>query len=220
MFFVAVAMPDDRRILAAFDFDGTLTMKDSVVPFLIAVTGRTRLLIGLALRAHRVVAALLRRDRNALRAIATKIVFTARPESAIHDLAGPFGETLMAVGLRPDTVARLQWHSAAGHVVVIVSASYDHYVRVVARQLGVDVVLATQLEVDSQGLCTGRLSGANCRGPVKVDRLDSWLGERNQTRSDFEIWAYGDSKGDRDLLDVADHPVWVNTPLASVAATS
>lgn len=216
---VAVAMPDERRILAAFDFDGTLTVKDSVVPFLFAVKGRGRLLIGLALKANRVVAVLLRRDRNALRAIATKIVFTGRPESAIRELAGPFGETIVAVGLRPDTVARLQWHNAAGHVVVIVSASYEHYVRVVARQLGVEVVLATQLEVDTQGRCTGRLSGANCRGQAKVERLDRWLGESNQIRSDFEIWAYGDSKGDRELLDVADHPVWVNTPLASVAAT-
>jgi phosphatidylglycerophosphatase C len=122
-------------------------------------------------------------------------------------------------GLRGDTSARLAWHRQEGHRVVIVSASYEQYVRIVGEHLGVDEVLATRVEFDRTGRCTGRLAGANCRAGEKVRRLSDWMKAVGVERSTTTIWAYGDSKGDRALLDFADHPVWVGDPLASVAPT-
>ncbi len=101
---------------------------------------------------------------------------------------------------------------------MIVSASYEQYVRVVAERLGDVDVAATRLDV-VDGRCTGDLLGANCRGPEKVRRLDAWLRERGLDRAEITLYAYGDSSGDRELLAAADHPHWVNEPLASVAPT-
>jgi phosphatidylglycerophosphatase C len=101
---------------------------------------------------------------------------------------------------------------------VIVSASYEPYLAVVADQLGVECVLSTRLEIDAGGLCTGRLDGANCRADEKVRRLEAWLAEQGLARERVELWAYGDSEGDRRLLEYADHPVWVGRRLDSVAA--
>jgi phosphoserine phosphatase len=69
--------------------------------------------------------------------------------------------------------------------------------------LGLDAVIATELEVGPDGALTGEIVGANVRRAEKVRRLEAWLG------GDAEIWAYGDSTGDRELLERADHPLRV-----------
>jgi phosphatidylglycerophosphatase C len=85
-----------------------------------------------------------------------------------------------------------------------VSASLRAYLDEVARRLGVDALLCTELEVDDDGRCTGRMKGGNCRGPAKATRLRAYLGDREVT-----LWAYGDSAGDREMLALADHPTLV-----------
>jgi phosphatidylglycerophosphatase C len=206
--------------VAAFDFDETITHRDSVIPFLKLVAGTPRLVIGLLARAHRVLPALARRDRNALRAVATEVAFRNAEEAVIVGHAAEHGRGIIAEGLRSDVIDRVRWHLAEGHRVVIVSASYEQYVQVVADHLGLHGVAATRLEVGVDGRLTGRLDGANCRAAEKVVRLDAWLAEHGLSRDRVTLWAYGDSAGDRELLGVADHPVWVSGPLASVAPTS
>jgi phosphatidylglycerophosphatase C len=210
-----------RAVVAAFDFDGTLTRSDSVVPFLRTIGGGyPRLIWALARRANHVVPAAARRDRDRLKQLATEAVLRGVPSKHLDAVADAHARALVSRGLRDDTVARLRWHVGAGHVAVILSASYENYVRGVAEPLGVTAVIATRLEVGGDGRCTGGLIGDNCRGAEKVRRLDAWLAERELSRSEIELWAYGDSAGDRELLAVADHPVWVKQPLDSVAPAS
>lgn len=203
-------------VVAAFDFDETLTRRDTVVPFLRVLAGDRGLALGLLARSHRVAPAAARRNRDLLRAMATDQVFRGRPIAEVEAHAKSFGDQVFAVGLRPDTTARLAWHREAGHRVVIVSASYEQYVRVVGEHLGVEAVLATRLEVEADR-CTGRLLGPNCRGHEKLVRLRGWLDEQGLGLDDVTLWAYGDSSGDRELLGAADHPHWVRRPLDSVA---
>ncbi len=204
--------------VAAFDFDATLTRRDSVVPFLRRIAGSGSLAVRLMRRTHRIAPAIARRDRDQLRTLATESAFAGRSVADVERHAQEYGEMLARTGLRPDTAARLAWHRAEGHRVVIVSASYAHYLDVVGRELGVDAVLATQLEV-CDGFCTGRLDGRNCRGPEKALRLGLWFETLGVERASVILWAYGDSTGDRELLAMADHPIWVKRPLASVAPT-
>lgn len=209
-----------RTAVAAFDFDGTLTRSDSVVPFLRLVAGRRGLVLGLARRAPSVIGAAAHRDRDRLKALATDAVFRGVPRSRIDALAKEHGRSIVARGLRGDVVARLGWHVEQGHRAVIVSASYEPYVRVVADALGVGDVVATRLAFDGADACTGRLEGANCRAEEKVHRLERWIAEHGLARDGVELWAYGDSDGDRALLAWADHPVWVKDTLDSVAPAS
>ena len=209
-----------RMAVAAFDFDGTLTRADSVMPFMYRVGGRRRLVLGLVRRAPSVIVALARRDRDRLKALATAAVFRGVARARIEELAVEHGRSIALGGLRDDIVARLRWHLERGHRVVIVSASYEPYVRVVAETLGIADVVATRLAVGSDGVCTGQLHGRNCRADEKVRRLERWLSESGSTRDGVELWAYGDSAGDRALLAWADHPVWVQDTLDSVAPAS
>ena len=98
---------------------------------------------------------------------------------------------------------------AAGDLVVLVSASFEVYLRPLARALGVEHVLGARLEDDGEGVLSGRLDGPNCRGPEKVRRLDSWWASLHDDRPPSRFTAYGDSAGDRELLARADVAHWV-----------
>jgi len=195
--------------VAAFDVDGTLTRRDCVVPFLRQVAGTGVLGRRLATRAVTVATLARRRDRDGLKAAATAAAFTGQPRDRIEQLAAEFAESVFATGLRPDTVARLDEHRERGDTVLLVSASFEVYLRPLAGLLGADDVLAARLEVADDGLLTGRLDGANCRGPEKVRRLHAWLDEHAGGRGAVHVTAYGDSPGDRELLSDADVAHWL-----------
>jgi phosphatidylglycerophosphatase C len=196
-------------VVAAFDVDGTVTSRDCVVPFLRRVAGTGPLAVRLGMSIHRLVPALTRRDRDRLKVLATQAVFTGRPIAEVDALGEAFAERIARQWLRTDTLDRMRWHAAEGHLVVFVSASYGTYLRPLAGRLAVGGVVATELEVDGDGRCTGALIDGNCRGREKARRLHDWLDANYGGREAVELWAYGDSPGDRELLALADKPVWV-----------
>jgi phosphatidylglycerophosphatase C len=201
-------MTPSRPVVAAFDLDGTVTRRDCVVPFVRRVGGTVPVAARLALASRDVARALARRDRDALKAAATRAAFAGRPYLAVEAVGREFAAFVHHAWLRPDVVARIEWHRDRGHGVVLVSASFGVYARPLGETLDVTGVIATELAVDADGRCTGELLGGNCRGPAKVRRLHHWLDEHRGGRSAVEVWAYGDSAGDRDLLADADHAVW------------
>ena len=195
--------------VAAFDVDGTLTRRDCVVPFLRQAAGTGVLGWRLASQAVTVATLARRRDRDGLKAAAAAAAFTGQPLDRIEQLGVAFAESVYATGLRPDTVARLDEHRARGDTVLLVSASFEVYLRPLAGLLGADDVLAARLEVAEDGLLTGRMDGANCRGAEKVRRLHTWLDEHAGGRDAVHVTAYGDSPGDRELLSDADVAHWL-----------
>jgi phosphatidylglycerophosphatase C len=188
------------RRVAAFDLDGTLTRRDTLLPFLLRSCGRSR--TAAALMAESLL--LLRgaagndRARDDAKAGVLRRLLAGRPVAPLLELAETFADDVMGTLLRTDAAARIEKHRSQGHELVIVTASPELYVGPLARRLGIDHVLGTRLEVDDSGVLTGRLLGANCRGAEKVARLQAWLGEEP-----YELWAYGDSAGDRELLALA-----------------
>jgi HAD superfamily hydrolase (TIGR01490 family) len=193
------------RGVAAFDFDGTLTRRDSLVPFLARVVGWPRVVVALTVHAPTFVAvALGRHDRDAAKERMLVRLLAGRAADAVTDAGRAYGARLVAHKLRPEMRERIAWHRREGHEIVIVSASLDVYLDEVARRLAVDRLLCTQLEIDGNGRCTGRMVGGNCRGAEKATRLRAHLGD-----DDVTLWVYGDSAGDREMLAMADHATLV-----------
>jgi phosphatidylglycerophosphatase C len=112
--------------------------------------------------------------------------------------------------LRPEAVESLRSHLDAGDTVLLVSASFEVYLRPLADLLGASDVLAVRLEVDDAGVLTGRLDGPNCRGAEKVVRLHDWLDRHLGGRDAVYLSAYGDSRGDREMLADADEAHWLS----------
>lgn len=194
-------------IVAAFDFDGTIARRDSLVPFLVTLCG-SRTVARAALRhgprSLQLLAAGSGRDSVKARIFADLLI--GRDLAAVEAAGREFAETLHAAPkLRGDVLARWHWHRRQGHDTLIVSASLDVYLQPFAASIGATDVIATTLEVDGSGRLTGRMLGGNCRGPEKAARLSRWLGDRYDGR-DVELWAYGDSAGDRELLAMAGMP--------------
>lgn len=188
------------RPLAAFDLDGTLTRRDTLMPFLLRVIGRERTyraLLASSLPLAR-AAALGGPHRDRAKAVVLQRVFGGLSWAALAEAAESFADDVVARALHPGMRARVDWHREQGHELVLVSASPELYVTPIGRRLGFDAVLATRLEVDADGRLTGRILGTNCRGPEKVVRLQEWRG------GDLVVaYAYGDSAGDREMLALA-----------------
>jgi phosphatidylglycerophosphatase C len=194
--------------VAAFDVDGTVTDRDCVVPFMRRVTGTRRIAGRLAVRPDRLVPVLTRRDRDELKSLAAAAAFRGCSEDDLAAAGTEFAQHVHDRWLRSDTVALLDDHRAAGDRVVLVSASFEVYLRPLGRLLGVDEVLATRLAF-RDGVATGALDGPNCRGPEKVRRLHDWLEHDHGGRANARIVAYGDSVGDREMLADADEAHWI-----------
>lgn len=212
---VAPSGSGTATVVVAFDVDGTLTTRDCVVPFLRRIGGTRRTMLGVVARPAALVPALMRRDRDALKAVAARPAFAGRLLSDVAAEAKRYADEIAAGWLRHDTVSRLGWHREQGHRIVLVSASFELYLEHLGEHLGVDDVLATRLAV-IDGRLTGALDGPNCRGPEKRRRLLGWIDEHFGERAGVEVWAYGDSSGDRELLEEADHGVWATGPISSV----
>lgn len=202
----------DRRV-AAFDFDGTLTRHDTLLPFLVRAFGARAMARAVSRTAP--VAARARRGRleaelhhrDATKAALLHQLCAGRAAAWLQREARSFAPTLGG-RLRPKMVDQVAWHRAQGHELVIVSAGLGAYLRPFADEHGFDHVIAVELTADDDGILTGTMTGPNVRGPEKEVRLRAWLGDDAPEM----LWAYGNSGGDRELLAMADVPVWVAGP--------
>ena len=193
--------------VAAFDFDGTLTRRDTIVPFLLAVAGRTRFARGLP----RAMLPILARGAGRMDATQTKerlfgIYLRGRALEEVRTVALAFATERVPRMLRPEALARLRWHRRRGDRCFVVSASPDLYIAPWATAEGVEAI-ASRLEMDADARLTGRHAGPACDGAEKCRRLRAALGP-----GAVEIHAYGDSEGDRELLAMARYAHWRSFP--------
>jgi len=194
------------RPVAAFDFDGTITRADSLYPFLRSVVGIGRLAAAAVADLPRLaLVAAGRGDRDAAKARLFRRVLAGRDAAEFGARGAEHAASLLAHAIRPELRERIAWHRAEGHELAIVSASLDVYLDIVGRDLGFDHVVCTRLEV-VDGRLTGAMLGGNCRGRAKVEHLRAAIADLDER----ELWAYGDSAGDRELLAAARHPVRIN----------
>jgi phosphatidylglycerophosphatase C len=192
--------------VVAFDFDGTITTKDTFRLFLSRVRPPRFLAstfirhapqLGLALRGG------IARDRA--KQLICMDVLGGLDRQVAEDAASETARKVERSLIRPDAADRIRWHQAEGHRIIVVSASFEAYVTLVATSLGIDEVIATRWEVDPEtAILTGRLDGLNVRGEAKASLLDDQVGGRCELE-----YAYGNSAGDTAMLARARHPVRV-----------
>jgi phosphatidylglycerophosphatase C len=194
--------------VAAFDVDNTLTVRDCVVPFMRSVAGTGQLMKVMLSNVGETIQNVRRRDRDALKAKFVAGIFSGKNVSEIDALGVKFASKVADSWLRNDVATRMRWHQEQGHVVILVSASLGVYLHPLGDLLEVDAVLCTEME-ETDGVLTGKLVGKNCRGEEKVSRVQKWREEAGIDVQDL-VYAYGDSSGDKQLLDLFSQPTWVN----------
>lgn len=199
---VAQSTPDagSDRPIAAFDVDGTLTWADSYLLFLRFVAGRFGFVVKMVqlipiFLAYRLGAA----PRSAVKEKTLTVFLAGMRVEAYQARCRAYARLIYPIIARPDGLTRLRAHLGVHDQVALVSASLRDYLAVWAEELGVEHVLATEVEI-LDGRLTGRLRGDNCWGPGKLQAI----------RAAFDqaplMAAYGDTRGDKEMLAAAQNP--------------
>lgn len=196
-----------RSWVALFDLDGTLTWRDTFLPFVAGFVMRHPLRI---LRLWRLPGALAGyladRDRGRLKSRLIRMALKGTTRPVLEAWADEFVGSLHRRGrLRPVALRVVEAHRAAGDRLVLLSASPDLYVPKIGALLGFECTLCTEIGWDGERL-EGGLRTPNRRGAEKVECLQ-WL--RAQYRGQPVI-AYGNSDSDLAHLAKADQALLVN----------
>jgi HAD superfamily hydrolase (TIGR01490 family) len=189
-----------KQTVAAFDFDGTITTRDTFVEFIRFAKGTPALLLGFAMYSPLLIAYKLKLYPNwKIKQHLFSFFFKGMKLSDFDQFCNEFCRQSMHL-TRSQAISSIQNHIEKGNSIVIISASIENWVHPFAEQLGVSSILCTKLEIDQKGCLTGRFASANCYGAEKVRRLLQLYPHREE----YHLVAYGDSKGDKELLNFAD----------------
>ena len=169
------------QAIVAFDFDGTLTIRDSFTEFLRWRAGPGG------------------RDRGRIKAASVREFLRGVDRAALEADAERFADRIWDRFMRPDALEVWNAWGAKGAHRVIVTASPETTVAPFARRLGAEALLGTPLVFDADDRVTGAFAGPNCRGEEKVRRLRAAYGEDVRLAA-----AYGDTSGDTEMLAIAD----------------
>ena len=188
----------DCKKIAFFDFDGTITRKDTLLEVIRFQKGRCSFYKGFLWTGPTLIAYKLKLISNELaKQKILKYFFAGMEESVFQNACDGFAETRLPALVRTGALNEISKLKAAGVEVVIVSASAGNWIRQWSDSLSLELI-STSLEI-MNGRITGRLKGRNCYGAEKVRRIR----ERWNLDEFGEIYAYGDTEGDRPMLALA-----------------
>ncbi len=184
--------------LALFDFDGTITFKDSFGDFIAYAVGRRRFITGTIVLSPMLLAYALGAIPNwRAKELVSTHFFGGWEAVSFERLASKYSRERLPTIVREIALETIARHKLKGDTVVVVSASIDLWMAGWCAECAVDLI-ATELET-KEGRITGRFSTRNCSGKEKVRRIQ----ERYDLKSFDYIYAYGDSAGDRAMLELA-----------------
>lgn len=192
--------------IAIFDLDGTLTTRDSFLGYLLT--------FGRRYSRHRAMATLplwiagylgkTLKDYQLKQKLIANFIVGADPD-AISEHTAWFCDNWLPRHLHPVGNQLLQGHFQQQHRVILLSASPNIFVPQVAKALGIQEVVCTQVK-QAGGVWQGELEGRNCKGEQKLVRIQSYLESQDEPVGSY---SYGDSKSDLPLLSWVEHGAWI-----------
>ena len=188
-----------RKTIAVFDFDGTITRKDTLLEFIKFSKGSRQFFFGFLLFAPLFVAMKLRLYPNwKAKQKLFSYFYKGVSIKQFNEWGNGFSSKIDKIA-RPKATETIKSHKEKGDKIIIISASIENWIKPWAEKSGVDMVLATKIEADKNGLLTGKFLTKNCYGQEKVNRLLEVFPDRNE----YKFTAYGDSQGDKELINFA-----------------
>jgi HAD superfamily hydrolase (TIGR01490 family) len=194
------------KTIAFFDFDGTLTYKDSFKTFLQSTCSLPLFFfkyyiscLAILLR-YRIGKATIeevkyRRAQVFLQGFSTE---------KINEMSNHFNINYLTKILKKSGLERVLWHQTNGHRVIIVSASFDFLLSPFCRQNNIEYITNNLMPNNSNfgGNKVGAFNQPDCNYEEKVKRIHAYLDISEYS----EIYAYGDTEGDRPMLALANKP--------------
>lgn len=186
--------------LALFDFDGTITKKDSLLEFIKFTQGRLGFYYVMGLHSPSILYHLFfKKDGSVAKRQVISFLYRGKHRSKLLDIGKSFCQKIIPGIVYAEALEKIKWHQNQGHRVIVISASLDIWLENWARETGVELI-CTKMEFDDEK-ATGHFLSANCNGPEKVSRIKALL-DISQYKP---IYAYGNSRGDLPMLSLAEH---------------
>lgn len=210
-------------LLAIYDMDKTVTRRATYNGFLLHMAFNKspwRLLLAPFLPVGLVLYALKIWDRAQLKQFSQILLIGRRvPKAQFAKYLESHADMVVGKNVYPQLLARVAQEKAAGYRHVMATASYRLYVEAIAKRLGFDDVIATDLSTDSSGHVLARIDGHNCHDVAKLELVKRWMEKHGLARATCHIRAYSDHVSDAPLLNYADEPFATNPhgPLARLA---
>lgn len=188
----------ENRTLVLFDFDGTITTNDTLFLFAKFVAGRFNYWIGIILLFPWLIALSVglvsaQRGKEIFLSYYLKGISTTR----FDELCAEFCDQVLVHVIRQKAELAIEKYRQQDARIVIVSASPEDWILPWATQYNLEVIATRLQKIDNK--ITGQIEGLNCNGPEKVNRIN----ERITLSQYSDIIAYGDSKGDLEMLNLA-----------------
>jgi HAD superfamily hydrolase (TIGR01490 family) len=189
---------NDFKRIAFFDFDGTITSRDTFMEIIKFQQGDFSFYIGILLNLPWLLGykfGFIPNDTAKQRLL--KYFFGGMKEEIFQKSCDAFAATRLSRLIRREALEEISKLKTNNTEIVIVSASAANWIRKWSDSLSLELV-STSLEIKG-GVITGRIDGKNCYGEEKVRRI-----QERWNLSDFgEIYAYGDSDADKPMLSLA-----------------
>jgi len=187
----------NQKAIAFFDFDGTITTDDSLLKFIRFVVGDSKFLLGLFVLSPILIAYKFRLIPNyKAKQKMLSWYFKGMQKDRFYKVANEYSLIHINKILRPKAMEKIKWHKENGHKIVVISASIECWLKSWCDKNDLELI-ATKLEISD--VVTGKLLSKNCYGVEKVNRIK----EKYELNQYEYIYAYGDSSGDKEMLELA-----------------
>lgn len=187
--------------IAFFDFDGTITTRDTFIEFIIFVKGKSSFIRAITKCLPWLIGWKLKLCSNSTaKERLFSELFKGMELYEFNSYCEDFKIKINSF-LRNDIIEKINDFVCGGIPVIIVSASIENWIKPWALSNNIINVIGTQIECDSSNKLTGRFKTLNCNGEEKVNRIKNTY----DNIEDYEIWAFGDSHGDDEMLSLATH---------------
>jgi len=185
--------------LSLFDFDGTITTDDSLIKFIRFVVGDAKFMWGMIFLSPMLTAYKLKLLPNyKAKQYMLSYFFKGISETKFMRVASEYSLKHIDTILRLKAMEKITWHKEQGHKVVVVSASIEYCLKPWCDKNNLELI-ATKLEI-KDGIVTGKFLSKNCYGIEKSHRV-----KETYNLNDYDyIYGYGDTRGDKELLELAD----------------
>lgn len=209
--------------LSIFDMDKTITRAATFGPFLIYAVPRYapwRIVFAPLVLLTTLGFVLRLVSRSRLKEINLSLMLGTRIDAAkLDEISVGFAGQTLSRNCLAGALARVEAERAAGHRVVLATASYAFYVRQIAKLIGVEDVIATRT-TEAGGTTSPKINGENCYGEAKLRMVQAWLADQKIDRTDTHIRFFSDHVSDAPCMDWSDEGFATNAhaPLRALAA--
>lgn len=186
--------------VAIFDFDGTITQKSTTLPFLKFIQGQAYSIKVLFNLKSLIAYKFKKIDIDDINHVISNAFFKGLTVDHLNHQGRLFSEIIIPSMIKESAQECIEWHQKQGHFCILATAAYDIYIQHWSKLNQFDECVSTHVEFDQHGIATGRIKGKSCYGDEKLRRVLSVIGKKPR-----EVFAYGDSEGDKAILQYASH---------------